>query len=211
MLDRFLSGGRVVLRVGCVTAALTLAGMAQADLLPGYAAGTPTPTSQTSFFVLDFGLIGGDSYLFEYHYEDNPTDPASGEDLLLALDTAGDLVVDHQFFDFGGPPSIFVDGFSFAGQAATPGFEGTQGESWSYWVADEPPINSSDWTSANTGPTDRLLTDGSYDGWSLNVSSFNSGGFPPINDPPTTVPEPGTAGIILLIGSAGLAYRRRRR
>ena len=204
MLDRFLNGGRVVLRVGCVAAALTLAGMAQADLLPGYAAGTQTQTSQTSFLVLDFGLIGGDSYLFEYHYEDNPTDPASGEDLLLALNAAGDLVVDHQFFDFSDPPSIFVDGFSFAGQAATPGFGGSQGESWSYWVADEPPINSSDWTSPSIGATSRLLTDGSYDGWTLNI--FNQ-----TNDPPTTVPEPGTAGIILLIGSAGLAYRRRRR
>ena len=204
MLDRFLNGGRVVLRVGCVAAALTLAGMAQADLLPGYAAGTPTPTSQTSFLVLDFGFIGGDSYLFEYHYEDNPTDPASGEDLLLALDAAGDLTVNHQFFDLGGPLSIFVDGFSFAGQAATPGFGGPQGESWSYWVADEPPINSSNWTSPIIGATSRLLTNGSYDGWTLNV--FNE-----TNDPPTTVPEPGTAGIILLIGSAGLAYRRRRR
>lgn len=174
---------------------------ARAVLLPGYAAGVGANTSQ---LVVDFGFIGGDAYLFEYHYDGS----ATAEQMLLALDAAGDLTVHHQYFTFGGPPSIYIDGFSFAGHSAVPSFEGANGESWSYWVRD-PGVNTfTYWTTPVVGATDRLLVDGSIDGWSLNVSEFNTKGLSATYLPPTTIPEPAGTMVFVL---AGIAFTRRRR
>ena len=85
-----------------------------------------------------------------------------------------------------------------------PGFGGSQGESWSFWPSGAAPIVASDWVSPSFGATDRVLFDGSYDGFSLNI-------FGVINTPPSVVPEP-TAGFLLLAASgASLVIRRRGR
>jgi len=180
----------------CLTASA-----AQAALLPGYSAGIG---SNTSHLIIDFGFNSGDAYLFDYHYDGTKT----GEDMLLALNTAGPLVVDHQFFNFGGSNTIFTNGFSFNGESSIPVFEGANGESWTYWGSAAAPQAPGDWTFFNTfGPTDRVLSNGSYDGFYLNISPFNSQGLPATTNPPATVPEPGS---MLALASAGLLLVRRR-
>lgn len=187
------------------------------DLLPGYATGVG---ANTSSLIIDFAFLGGDSYYFEYHHDGS----ANSEQMLLDLNTAGSLDVDFQYFTFGGVSSIFINGFSFDGNSSVPVFEGSSGENWSLYAADDatPPIN---WIGQNVGPTDRALTDGSIDGWSLNISSFNTKDLTPTDNPPSPttaqtladvsnslvylpVPEPTSAA---LLGLAGAAVLRRRR
>lgn len=188
-----------------------------AELLPGYATGTGTHTSS---LIIDFAFLGGDSYYFEYLHDGS----ANSEQMLLDLNTAGSLDVDFQYFTFSGVSSIFINGFSFDGNSSVPVFEGTNGENWSLYAADDatPPIN---WVGQNVGPTDRALTDGSIDGWSLNVSSFNTKELTPTDNPPSPttaqtladvssalvylpVPEPASAALFAIVGSVVLRRRR---
>lgn len=190
---------------------------APAELLPGYATGTGTHTSS---LIIDFAFIGGDSYYFEYHHDGS----ATSEQMLLDLNAAGDLDVDFQYFTFSGVSSIFINGFAFDGNSSIPVFEGSSGENWSLYAADDatPPIN---WVGLNIGPTDRALTDGSIDGWSLNVSAFNTKGLDATDDPPSPttaqtladvsaalvylpVPEPASAAMLALAGTVLMRRRR---
>jgi hypothetical protein len=170
----------------CALAPLT----ARAAVLPGYATGSG---ANTASLVVDFDFVGGDAYFFQYRFDGD----ATAEDMLLALDAAGELTVHHQFFEFEEEGeivrSIYIDGFSFGGNSAVPGFEGDAGENWGYWTADEPG-DFVFWTNTVIGATDRLLADGSLDGWSLNVSPFNSKELDPTYFPPAVPPVPAVAG-----------------
>ena len=198
--------------------ALSLTVNASAELKAGYATGTGASTSS---LIVDFAFLGGDSYYFEYAHDGS----ATAEQMLLDLNTAGNLTVDFQYFTFGGNSSIFINGFSFEGNSSVPVFEGINGESWSYYGSDNatPPIN---WVGVNTGPSGRVLSDGSIDGWSLNVSAFNTQNLTPTDDAPAAttaqqladvsaslvylpVPEPSSAALLGLLG--GTLIRRRRK
>ncbi|MFN3166534.1 MAG: PEP-CTERM sorting domain-containing protein [Phycisphaeraceae bacterium] len=160
---------------------------AHAVLLPAYTAGQGEHTAQ---LVLDFGFVGGAAYLFEYRFDGS----ATSEDMLLTLDAEGALNLSYRYFDFGGGPSIFIDGFEFAGRSAVPGFEGDAGESWSFLIVDPRLAGPIPWVGASTGPTDRPLDDGAVDGWVLNVSPFNSKGLEPTNNLPALPAAVLTAG-----------------
>jgi hypothetical protein len=197
--------------------ALSVTAAAHAELKAGYKTGEG---ASTSALIIDFAFIGGDSYYFEYNHDGT----ANAEQMLLDLDAAGDLDVDHQYFTFGGISSIYINGFRFDGNSSIPVFEGDNGENWSLYASDAstPPIN---WVGQDIGPTDRVLTDGSIDGWTLNVSSFNTKGLEPTDDAPSPatapaladlssqlvylpVPEPTSAA---LLAFAGAVLMRRRR
>ena len=195
--------------------ALSFSAAASADLLAGYAVGTGANTSSV---IIDFAFDSADAYLFEYRYDGS----ATAEDMLLALDAAGSLDIDTSVFDFGGGPLLFVNGFTFDGNSSIPDFN-TQGTSWVYWLGDEPVADPATWAEAATGPTQRILGDGSLDGWSVNVSPWNTLGLTPTSDTPTdfsaatiaqvssslvVVPEPGS---LALLGFVGAALIRRRR
>lgn len=192
--------------------AFSFACTAHADLLAGYAVGTG---SNTSSVIIDFVFDSGDAYLFEYHYDGS----ATSADMLLALDAAGGLDLDTSTFG----TQVFINGFSFAGNSSTPDFN-TTGSYWQFWLADEPVADPATWTSSGTGPSLRDLSDGSLDGWLVNISQYNSLGLTPTEDTPPTafsaatiaqvssslvvVPEPTTAS---LLGLAGLVFAGRRR
>ncbi len=201
-LSVYLSSRRSSCLITCLLSLSSFpASDARALLLPGYSAGSGANTSQ---LIIDFAFLDSDAYLFTYHYDGQ----ATAEQMLLALDAAGELTVHHQYFTFGGPPSIFINGFTFAGNSSIPVFEGTNGESWTLWTVNDPLNNPTAWSSASIGPTDRPITDGSIDGWSLNISSFNTKGLPATNNPPTSIPEP-TSAVLLALASIAVSRRRR--
>ncbi|MEM1098255.1 MAG: hypothetical protein AAGH92_05645 [Planctomycetota bacterium] len=193
---------------------LVPAGVASAAPTFGYAAGTG---SNTSSVVIDFSESGGDAYLFEYSYDGQ----ATGQDMLLALDAAGDLDVFTTQFSFG----LGIDGFAFDGNSQDVGFDSVTGRNWSYWIAGgsqdvtdfsvDPPLTQREsvafgnYEFASSGAGSRFLEDGSLDGWIVNASAFNQvGGAAVATNNLPALPEPALAGLLMLAG--GLCARRRR-
>ncbi|MGQ9809637.1 MAG: PEP-CTERM sorting domain-containing protein [Armatimonadota bacterium] len=178
--------------LAAIAAALTVIAIpaAQAislsDLIVSGSAGSG---SSTSYLVLDFGP---DSYAFVYYYDGVKT----GFDMLQDLSAA---VPDLQFtyWDFGGG-AVFVNTFAYGPYPATGG--GTTW--WSYWLSD----NGSDWSFAPVGAGARVLSDGSWDGWSF-VPSFTDPATQP--DVPL-VPEPASLTVLGTLGAGWLAASRRR-
>lgn len=78
---------------------------------------------------------------------------------------------------------------------------------WSYWnsVAAQSPT----WAFADSGMSDRILTNNVWDGWSLDAD-FNADAVPP-NAAVAAVPEPSTFGIAAVGLGAALLRRRRQR
>jgi hypothetical protein len=72
---------------------------------------------------------------------------------------------------------------------------------WSYWTGD-----GTSWTASMIGAADRILTNGTYDGWSFAPGFVDTAPA----DPVAAVPEP-TSAIMVLVGAAGLLVLRRRR
>ena len=92
----------------------------------------------------------------------------------------------------------FVENFSFNDDAGEPD------DFWAYHLAEPADIDPGvDWTFASVGPGDRMLQDGSLDGW---YNGFD-GSTPTV--PTITVPAPASAGLLALV--AIVAPRRRRR
>ena len=199
VLDRFRLAGFLFL---CLTAAAVSlpAVRSAAAVVEAYDVGSGANTAR---LLIDFGFVGGDAYLFTYRYDGL----ASGEDLIRQVDAGGSLLAD--LTDFGSL-GVYVDGFTLqgSGNAEVPGFGGDQGEVWTYWTSPTRPTLAAAWQESAAGPSSRVLTDGGYDGWTLNVSAFNDPANA-TNNPPAAVPEPATAAVLL--GTLLTVTRRRRR
>ncbi|MGB0768202.1 MAG: PEP-CTERM sorting domain-containing protein [Phycisphaeraceae bacterium] len=180
---------------------MSLSAAAHGQLVAGYTAGSG---DNASSLIIDFGFLGADAYLFTYRFDGS----ATGQEMLAALDAAGDLDVDSSTFDFGTGPILFINGFSFAGQTAVPDFS-TTGQTWRYWIKDDRPDATEPYVQPEFGISDRNLTDGSVDAFGLDISEFNTLGLEPTVTPPPLVPEPGSATLFALTGFAALARRRR--
>lgn len=142
--------------------------------------------ANTSHIVVDFGP---QSFEFNVHYDGS----ISGEQALQLLQADSIFRFNETTASFG----KFVSeedygGYDFSGSGAL------GNDFWSYWVGD-----GSSWDFASTGASDRLLTNGSYDGW---VWFANQSTAP---DMPTAVPEP--ASLLGICGVTMLLQRRRRR
>lgn len=126
-----------------------------------------------SYLVLDFGTA---SYAFDFQH----SGAATGWDMLQSLDTAvPGLQITYS--DFGGG-AVYLDTVAFAGHPAT----GGGSTWWSYWFSG----TGADWAFADTGAGARVLSDGSWDGWSF-VESFTSTAEPPrvplVPEPPALI------------------------
>lgn len=109
--------------------------------------------SASSFVQIEF--FEGQTYLFEVFHVNAQT---TGMDLLYTLDTelGDEFILDYQSFDFGN----VITGLGFDGL-----FESSDNEEdkwWWYWVRDS---HGSEWEFSLAGVTDRIVSDGSWDGW----------------------------------------------
>lgn len=128
--------------------------------------------------LIDFG---SNSYLFGYRWD---TGAPSGFDMITAIDEAGDLTLDVQHYSNGD----YVNGISYNGDSKI-GYAGDENW-WHYWTS----ADGETWDISWTGASDRLLTDGAWDGW-----CYGSADAPDLPG----VPEPSS--MIALFSMLGLA------
>lgn len=149
--------------------------------------GSASPAS-TSVLVIDFGP---QSVGLGYHY----TGPATTADMLLALDAQTNLVLDAT--DWGGSLGLSVNQIAWGNMTATSDWVNSF---LGFWGGD-----GNGWTPQDTGASGRTLSDGSWDGFSIETDTFN---YTFQNPPDIPAPEPATAA--LLVGGALALIRRRR-
>ncbi len=138
--------------------------------------------------VIDFDA--GKFFLFEYRWNGQ----AKGWDALAAIDAAGLLNVDSQWFEQFN--SHFVNDFSFPGGVK---FDyGVDATGWGYWGS----ADGENWL-LNGGVDGRMLTNGGWDGWVWSNYDYNVS-WDPIRSP-GMAPEPGT---ILLLGAGAMFVMR---
>lgn len=162
---------------------LPAAALQESDVIWSGAAGSG---SSTSYVVFDFGP---DAFAFKYSYDG----AKSGYDMLTALATeVSGLNLQYSFFGSE----------TFLGSVAYPPYPATGGGTiwWSYWWS----TDGLSWGFAGSGASSRVLTDGSWDGWSM-VPDFDSWASEPSTP---VVPEPVT-GIVLGMGLVTLVFRKK--
>jgi len=172
--------------VAATIAALPLAStasVAHAEFVGGWTVGDGANAS-----YLQFEFTNSNTYLYEVRYDGS----IRGSDLLGIVAAAQPGFFSYQVISFSFGDALFAVAI---GSDSDEGF-GTPPDYldyWHYWTrgsADAP------WTASMTGFADRVVANGSWDGW-----VFNS------NAAPSIVPAP--ASLALLAGAA--AVRRRRR
>ncbi len=180
------SFGLAIVMMGC---AACYAGYSYSDVTIECWAGQG---QNESLIVFDFNA--NESYAFGYRWDGLK----SSFDALLAIDEAcGDFSINYSWND--GVGGYFIESFSY--QDASP-----RGSSWSFY-------NSSDgvqWSECWVGASDRLLTDGVWDGWASGDFVWMGPGdwdYAFTGSVTTPVPEPVTAA---LLGLAALFIRRRK-
>lgn len=162
--------------------AAALSSLASAGLVGTFDVGNGLHASN-----LQFDFTNGNTYLYIVRYDGSLT----GQDLLDIVKGAqpGFFDFETQSFPFGDALlGVTIGADSDAGLGTPPDFL----DFWHYWIKG----NVGDpWGFAPVGFADRIVSNGSWDGW-----VFGS------NGEPSSIPAPATALVIL-----GVAIRRRRR
>ncbi len=133
----------------------------------------------TAYVVIDFA--DGAEYAFGVCFDGQTT----GDVIHHLLDDETGLEVEFQDYGFG----ELVTGLSYDGHSNS-GYGGGD-DWWHYWISDD----GESWTSPEYGISDRVVVDGSWDGW-----VYGSAGEP--------IPEPTTAALLFM---GGVLLRRRLR
>ncbi|MDA1177347.1 MAG: hypothetical protein O2931_00985 [Planctomycetota bacterium] len=117
-----------------------------------------------SYLLVDFGgaTPAGDSYLFAYYY-DIGTPAKTGLDLINDLSFSTPLDVELQNFGFG----EFVAGLGIENVITDMPQFSADGRYWEYWLGSHSASAGGTviWASSQIGISDRILTNGSIDGW----------------------------------------------
>lgn len=161
----------------------TLASAAQAGLVGSWTVGSGANAS-----FLQFEFTNANTYLYEVRYDG----ALRGDDLFAIVAAAQPGFFSYQVISFSFGDALFavaIGADSDEGFGTPPDYL----DYWHYWTRES---SQSTWTASMTGFADRVVSDGSWDGW-----VFNS------NAAPSVVPAPAT--LVLLAGAA--AVRRRRR
>jgi len=168
-----------------------------------------------SYLVIDDQSLGNRAYEYAWHYsstyEAGTTNPLSGDDLINAI-VAGTtntsyaltpITEGNQGIDYG------IDGFQIGSQTSTVvSLYSVAPAYWSYWIKGGSQTESyypyatvspTNWLIAADWSADRLITNGSFDGWTLNPynsSTYESTGPSPLSA--AAVPESSTFALFLL-------------
>lgn len=132
----------------------------------------------TAYVVVDFK--DGAEYAFEARFDGTTT----GDAIHHLLDDETGLEIDFLVY----PSGEFVNGLTYDGHSNSE-YLGDE-DWWHYWISDD----GETWTSPGFGISDRIVSDGSWDGW-----VYGSAGEP--------IPEPA---MLAMLGLGGLLVRRRR-
>ena len=157
----------------------SMSGQLSADLVGSWQVGSGSNTSW-----MQFEFTNGNIYLYEVAW-DGPD--MTGRDLVQIVQEAqpGFFIPHIESFSFG---DVLVG--QAIGNDTDNGF-GTPPDYldyWHYWTREHA---DDSWTSSMIGFGQRLISDGSWDGW-----RFNS------HDAPSPVPAPGVLGLMLLSAAA---------
>jgi len=144
------------------------------DCLIEYWAGSG---SNRAVVVVDFGPA---SYAFGYRWDSGTK---YGRDLMDAVDLSGTM---NYTQNYGFLNTISYSDYQNIGQNGWPG------DWWGYFTS----TDGAGWTDASVGFSDRVLSNGSWDGWAVQTTDA----WPPAHQPTTPVPEPVTL-IFLGIGA----------
>ena len=169
-------------RLLAVVVAASAVSFSHAVLVGSYEVGTGANASN-----LQFDFANGDTYLYVVRYDGSIT----GRDLFDIAKVAqpGFFDFSTQVFPFGEALfGVSIGASSDAGFGTPPDFL----DYWHYWTRES---GGDPWGFASSGFADRIVADGSWDGW-----VFGSDGAP------TAIPAPGAA-----IALLALVTRRRRR
>ncbi|MEY3025947.1 MAG: hypothetical protein RLZZ238_844 [Planctomycetota bacterium] len=156
---------------------------AHADLVGSYTIGSGTSTS-----FVQFEFTNANTYLYEVRYDG----AMSGSDLLAVIAAAQPDYFSYevQSFSFGDVLfGVSIGADADAGFGTPPDYL----DYWHYWTK-EP--GDAAWTESWIGFGDRVVLDGSWDGWVFNSANA-----------PSTVPGPGAVCVLAL---ARLLRRRGR-
>lgn len=171
-------------RVAAVLATTAFSGLASADFVGAWELGSGDSTAEVQF---DF-LTGG-SYLFEVSFDSSIT----GRDLFDLIATEADTVGGLEFtFDY----IAYSFGDFLVGVGINDSYDYGEGsppdylDTWGYWISD----GTDDWASSMVGFSDRVLVDGSRDGWVFGTGLA-----------PASIPAPATIAVFAF----GLGRRRR--
>lgn len=170
--------------LAAVAGIFVIAPIAHGDLVGTYSVGTGANTS-----YLQFEFANTNAYLYEVRYDGS----IRGNDLLAIVAAAQPGFFSYQVVSFSFGDALF--GVSI-GTDSNEGF-GTPPaylDYWHYWIRSS---GSSAWTSSMIGFADRIVANGSWDGWVFNSESA-----------PASVPAPAAGA--MLAAAAVLVGRRRR-
>lgn len=155
----------------------------RAELIGSYVVGSGAKSSH-----LQFEFSNSNTYLYEIRYDGT----LRGSDLLSIAATAQPGFFSYQTVSFSFGDALFgvtIGSDTDSGFGTPPDYL----DYWHYWTRESAP---SAWLSSVTGFGDRIVADGSWDGWVFNSDA-----------PPAAVPAP--AGAAILAVGAALARRRR--
>ena len=168
--------------LGAAVVVVTLAvSSAHGEVVDEFDVGVGESTSTT---IVQFG--NGNQYIFNISYDGSPTGRDSFD--IIADEMPGYFIPEIKSYDFGD----FLLGLSI-GDDQDAGF-GTPPDYFDYWHYWTKETMADDWESSMIGFSDRILSDGSMDGW-----VFDSG----------DAPVPAAPAFLGLLG-AGLIRKRRR-
>ena len=175
-----------------------------------------------SYLVVDDQSLGNSALEYAWYYasteEAGTTNPLTGDDLVQAViaGTSNTPYAFHPITEGGGGVDAGVDGFQIGSQTSSIAsiYDYSATNYWIYWINGGSQTQSyspyqtytpTNWIIAPDTSFDRILTNGSWDGWTLDpydASTYTLTGPAPLSA--AAVPEP--ASLPLLLISFGILF-----